>query len=157
MEIPTRIQPLQVRKPYVVTLLCCYYCSYLLLYSYVYLFYPTFPSTEVLEYLECSNPRFSLPQAPEWGAILHQRITLATRHVTLISHYMGSINARKCFWYVQRTSENNNKQRRRRDSNSEPSVSQPWMLPLLYGVTPNLFLITLSSRGYGGSVVAQNK
>ena len=73
----------------------------LLLYSYVYLFYPTFPSTEVLEYLECSNTRFSLPQAPEWGAILHQRITLATRHVTLISHYMGSINTRKCFWYVQ--------------------------------------------------------
>ena len=25
LEIPARSQPLQVRKPYVVTLLCCYY------------------------------------------------------------------------------------------------------------------------------------
>ena len=94
-------QPPRDWEPYVVPLEFFITILTLLLLFIRILILPYLSKHLVLEYLVCSNTRFSLPQAPEWGAILHQRITLATRHVTLIWHYMGSINTRKCFWFVQ--------------------------------------------------------
>ena len=74
---PPHDRELYAVPSYVITL-------YLLLYSYVYLFYPTSPSTEVLEYLVCSNTRFPLPQPPGCGGMPTAFTPLALK--TTVTH-----------------------------------------------------------------------